>query len=297
MRQAIFRAVEESLDHAKEAELYVGRGHATLGFNRSLSDWPDLYDDAVDVVRFRFTDDQSEGLLFMAACHPVFCAPNEHFTLSANFPGVVRKILDEERGITRTLFLQGTAGDINPVDPTDLITGEKLAREVMAVIDAPMQRVSGPLTCYLDTVELEVAIPSEKEMAAFAHDPVINENFMLKERNQTWEKIMQQERQQGLTHFPMPVYVHTLNVGNWKLVGFSRETTTSYGLRVKELWPEQMVSVAGYTNDVSSYLPTRLHIEKRNYEGMDSFYWYGMPDTYPPGVEETIITKIKQNNR
>ena len=27
----------------------------------------------------------------------------------------------------------------------------------------------------------------------------------------------------------LPVYVHTINIGNWKLVGFSRETTTSYG--------------------------------------------------------------------
>ncbi|MBK5196623.1 MAG: hypothetical protein JJE08_11480, partial [Proteiniphilum sp.] len=84
---------------------------------------------------------------------------------------------------------------------------------------------------------------------------------------------------------------------NWKLVGFSRETTTPYGLRVKALWPDKMVSVAGYTNDVSSYLPTCLHIEKKNYEGMDSFYWYGMPDTFPMDVEEKIISEIKENNR
>ena len=94
----------------------------------------------------------------------------------------------------------------------------------------------------------------------------------------------------------MPVYVHAQH-RQLEAGGFSRETTTPYGLRVKEMWPDRMVSVAGYTNDVSSYLPTRLHIEKRNYEGMDSFYWYGMPDTYPYDVEEKILSEIKKNNR
>lgn len=297
VREAIVKAVEESLDTAKPAELYIGRGQADLGYNRSLRDRPDLYDNAVDVLRFRYPDDKSEGLLFMAACHPVFSDAAERFTLSANFPGVARKILKDTRGISRTMFLQGTAGDINPLDSPEHVTGEKLAKGVMEVIDGSMQRVTGPLSHYLDTVTLEVPIRSKEDIIAYSHDAQINENSMLKERNHTWEQIMLGYLNKGMKRFPMPVYVHTLNIGNWKLVGFSRETTTPYGLRVKEMWPDRMVSVAGYTNDVSSYLPTRLHIEKRNYEGMDSFYWYGMPDTYPYDVEEKILSEIKKNNR
>ena len=100
----------------------------------------------------------------------------------------------------------------------------------------------------------------------------------------------------GVTEMAMPVYVHTINIGNWKLVGLSREVTTPYGFGIKNLWPQSMVSVAGYTNDVSSYLPTSLHIERKNYEGKDSFYWYGMPDTFPENIEEMIINQIKKNN-
>lgn len=125
---------------------------------------------------------------------------------------------------------------------------------------------------------------SKDEILAFIEDG--NPNAMLAERNLTWSEIMLNHLDQEVKTIPMPVQVHTLNIGNWKLVGFSRETTTPYGLLVKKMWPGEMVSVAGYTNDVSSYLPTRLHIEKRNYEGLDSFYWYGMPDTFPSDVEE-----------
>lgn len=297
VREAIVKAVEESLDNAKPAELFIGRGNAELGYNRSLRDRPEIYDDAVDVLRFRYQHDQSEGYLFMAACHPVFSEASERFTLSANFPGVARKVLAEKKGITRTLFLQGTAGDVNPLDNPEYITGEKLAHAVMEVLDGPMQKLSGPLTFYLDTVAIEVAMRSREQILALTGDEAINANAMLAERNHTWGEIMLDNLEKGVKQLPMPVYVHTLNIGNWKLVGFSRETTTPYGLRVKALWPDKMVSVVGYTNDVSSYLPTCLHIEKKNYEGMDSFYWYGMPDTFPLDVEERIITEIKENNR
>lgn len=289
VREAIVKAVEESLDNARPAELFFGRGSAQLGYNRSLRDHPEVYDNAVDVVRFRYLHDQSEGCLFIAACHPVFSSPEDRFTLSANFPGVARKVIEEKSGITRTLFLQGTAGDINPTDNSEYTTGEKLGNEVMAVLNRPMKKIGGSLTFFLDSVVFDVPVKSRDEK--------INANAMLAERDQTWGEIMLDYLKQGRKQFPMPVYVHTLNIGNWKLVGFSRETTTPYGLHVKKIWPEQMVSVAGYTNDVSSYLPTRLHIEKRNYEGMDSFYWYGMPDTYPWDVEDRILTEIRNNNR
>ncbi|MPN21326.1 hypothetical protein SDC9_168705 [bioreactor metagenome] len=193
--------------------------------------------------------------------------------------------------------MQGTAGDINPLDNPEYITGEKLATEVIEVLDRPMSQISGPISCFLDTIEIEVPLKSREEILAYTGDEIINANAMLAERNHTWGKIMLDYLQKGKKQFPMPVYVHTLNIGDWKLVGLSRETTTPYSFRVKGLWPDKMISVAGYTNDVSSYLPTRLHIEKRNYEGLDSFYWYGMPDTFPLDVEEKIISEVKKNNR
>lgn len=298
VKEAIINAVCQSLDNVKSAELFFGRGKAQLGYNRSLPDRPDLYDDAVDVIRFRYLHDHSEGYLFMAACHPVLGTIGKlNFTISANFPGVARKLIEEKRGTSCTIFLQGTAGDINPLDDSADVTGEKLANEVIAVLNRPMQQIRGEITTFLDTIEVDIDMKSREELLVFIRDEKNNTNGMLAERNQIWGEIMLSHLQNGMKQFSMPVYVHTLNIGNWKLVGFSRETTSPYSFRLKELWPGKMVSVAGYTNDVSSYLPTRLHIDKRNYEGMDSFYWYGMPDTYPLDIEERVISQIQKNNR
>jgi hypothetical protein len=95
----------------------------------------------------------------------------------------------------------------------------------------------------------------------------------------------------------MPVYINTINIGNWKLVGFSREATTGYGLSVKNFWPDKLISVAGYTNDVSSYLPTHMHIEQGVYEGKDSYFWDGMPNSFPENVDDTILNIIKSLER
>lgn len=94
----------------------------------------------------------------------------------------------------------------------------------------------------------------------------------------------------------MPVYMQTFNIGNWKLVGISRETVTDYSIGIKKLWPGKLVSVAGYCNDVSSYLPTSKHINAGVYEGKDSFFWYGQPAVFPLNLYETIIDRIKSKN-
>lgn len=297
VQEAVIKAVSESLDHMRPAELFFGRGHATLGYNRSLNDHPEIYDDAVDVVRFRYSDNREEGYLFMAACHPVLSTEGAfHFTISPNFPGVARKWIEKQMGTGQTLFLQGTAGDINPIDKTEDITGKKLGEEVVSVLQRPMQRITGPVTFHLDTVDVRTRIRAREDIIAFMEQAKKDPNTMIASRDRVWGEIMLNALDRGVTEIKMPVYVHTLNIGDWKLVGLSREVTTPYGFRIKKLWPQSMVSVAGYTNDVSSYLPTYLHIERKNYEGSSSFYWYGMPDTFPDNIEEMIIDRIRENN-
>ena len=108
---------------------------------------------------------------------------------------------------------------------------------------------------------------------------------------------MLQHHANGSMPTTMPVFIQTFNIGNWKLVGVSRETTTEYSLGIKNIWPEKLVSVAGYCNDVSSYLPTSRHIKAGIYEGYDSFFWYGQPNVFPEQVYETIIQSIQTKNR
>ena len=298
VKNGILKAVADALKGMVPAELSFGRGAADIGYNRSLKDHQEIYDNAVDVIKVNYSGKYGESFLFMAACHPVFStAGTLHFTISANYPGVARKLVEERTGTTNSLFLQGTAGDVNPRDNGEYITGEKLANEVIAVLDRPMTKISGPITCFLDTINFPVTPWSREEIKAYRAENSDKVGDVYAEKNVKWCDLMSKYIDEGTMPKSMPVYVNTINIGNWKLLGFSRETTTGYGLGVKKFWPDKLISVAGYTNDVSSYLPTHMHIEQGTYEGKDSFFWYGMPNIFPKNVDETILDRVKSLER
>lgn len=298
VKNGILNAIENALKTMVPAELSFGRGAADLGYNRSLKDHPEIYDNAVDVVKADYTGKNSESYLFLASCHPVFSTAGKlHYTISANYPGVARKLIEERTGTSNSLFLQGTAGDINPIDDGEYITGEKLSNEVIAILGRPMTKIAGPITCYLDTINLPVKPWTMEEIDAYRAENIDKKGDVYAEKNVKWCDLMVKYYHEGTMPKYMPVYINTINIGNWKLVGFSRETTTGYGLGVKSFWPDKLISVAGYTNDVSSYLPTHMHIEEGTYEGKDSFFWYGMPCIFPKNVDEIILNRIKSLER
>ena len=302
IRKGILNAVNGALSDMAPAELYFGRGSTDIGYNRSLKDHQELYDSAVDVIKAvyisKYSDNNTESCLFLTACHPVFSTSGKlHYTLSANYPGVARKLVEERTGTTNSLFLQGTAGDINPVDNGEYITGEKLANEVVAVLNRPMTKIAGPVSYYLDTINFPISPWTREEILAFRQKNIDKPGNADAEKNVKWCDLMLKYYNEGTMPESLPVYVNTFNIGNWKLVGLSREVTTGYSFGIKNLWRDKLVSVAGYTNDVSSYLPTYMHLEKGGYEGLNSFFWYGMPNVFPMNVDEKIITTIKTLNR
>ncbi len=294
VRNGILNAVDKALISLAPAELYFGRGTTDIGYNRSLKDHPELYDSDVDVLKIAYSDKKSESYLFMAACHPVFSTAGKlHYTISANYPGVARKLVEERTGTVNSLFLQGTAGDINPKDNGEYITGEKLANEVISVLNKPMTKIEGPLSFFIDTVNIPIKPWTKEEIISFRDQNIGKAGDIYAEKNVKWCDLMTDYYNKGTMPESLPVYIHTLNIGNWKLVGFSRETTTGYSFGVKKQWPDKLISVAGYTDDVSSYLPTHMHLEAKNYEGLDSFFWYGQANVFPMNVDEIILSRVR----
>lgn len=298
IKNGILSAVTNAVKSTQPAELSFGRGETDIGYNRSLKGHPELYDNDVDVIKINYLKNKSEEYLFMAACHPVFSTAGKlHYTISANYPGVARKLVEERTGASNSIFLQGAAGDINPKDNGEYITGEKLANEVVSVLYKPMNKISGSISYFLDSILIPITPRTKEEILIFREQNQGKTKDMVAERNVNWSNMMLKYYEENRMPTSLPVYVHTINIGNWKLIGFSRETTSEYSIEVKKMWPDSLVSVAGFTNDVSSYLPTKKHIKKQNYEGYDSFYWYGVPNTFPVSVDSTIISFIRQQNR
>lgn len=297
VKPAVVRAVAGAIRNLAPSALHFGRGKTAIGRNRCLTEAPVPYDNDVDVITAVRTDNQEKTVLFLTGCHPVFNASGrEGVTLSANYPAAARKKLEGD-GIAHAMFIQGCAGDINPQDASHTNTGQALAADVRQVMARPLQKITGGITYYTDSVVFPTKPMAKEAVLAMQAANEKQPGHMVPDRNVRWTSMMLDYYKNNTMPATMPVYVQTINIGNWKLVGLSREVVTEYSSGIKALFPGSLVSVAGYCNDVSSYLPTSRHINAGTYEGADSFIWYAQPSVFPLNVYETVLENIRLKNR
>ena len=295
VKPAILRSVEQAIKDLAVSELYFGRGKTAIGGNRALTQGIIPYDDDVDVISVVRKKDGKKTVMFLTGCHPV--AKNEGaegFTISANYPAVTRSALQKNSSVLNAMFIQGCGGDINPMAWDYVKTGEDLARDVTSVLNKPQKKLAGEISFFLDSIGFPVKRWSKEELSTFKAQNSSREGDVSAEKNVRWADLMLKKDKENKMPDTMPVYIQTINIGEWKLIGLSREAVTDYSIGIKKLWPEKLVSVAGYCNDVSSYLPTERHIQAKVYEGLDSFFWYAQPSVFPESVYQTILSHINK---
>lgn len=298
IRPNIVRAVCEAVDRLKPATLSFGRGQSIIGANRCLSGEAALYDPTLDVVKAESTDGAPSEVLFMASCHPVLRnAGVEGVTINGNYPSVARESVMSGSDAANAIFLQGCAGDVNPIYDDFHTMGNILGGDVLKVLDRPTHAIEGEISCSLDSLLVEITPWSEARIRRFRADNLPWIDNLESAKNVRWADIMLKKYREGTMPAVMPIYIHTINIGNWKLIGLSREAVTQYGIEIRRLWPDQPVSVVGYTNDVSSYLPAASHIKAHTYEGDNSFFWYSQPSLFPEDILDRVVRFIKRNNR
>jgi hypothetical protein len=298
VRPGIIRSIEESIDNAVKSDLFFGRNTTGIGRNRSLREADAVYDNMVDVVQIISKKHKEKSVLFLTGCHPVLDDPEiNRFIVSANFPGHAKTIIESIAGVENSVFLQGCAGDINP-NTTFRATGKQLAEDVISVLNGTMSPIVGNISFHLDTISVPVTPWSHQQIEEFLEKAKGNPADGISRRDVRWAKLMLDHYEKnGTPATNMQVYVQTLNIGDWKLVGLSREVTSEFAIAIRNLWPDQKVSVAAYTNDVASYLATDPHIKAKDYEGYGSFFWYGQPTHYPAGTFDMVVNRIRENNR
>ncbi len=159
IEKKIFGAIREAASAMFAARLGIGRGSLQLGYNRLL-----LRDDGraralfdnlqrvpygpvdPEFTLLRVEDEAGtvRALLVHYACHAVCLGPT-NCKYSADYPGVMQAKVEAEMKGTQCMFIQGGAGDINPLfqgrkgmEQEDFATmttmGELLAADVLKTV-------------------------------------------------------------------------------------------------------------------------------------------------------------------
>lgn len=296
--KGIIDAVNSAIRDLEPATIQFARGETRIGGNRSAGRVnKEPVDRTLDVIKV-LSDGKMKGSIFLTGCHPVFRNKGEQaFTISGNYPAVARKLIAEQTDCSNHLFIQGCGGDINPLSDNHRETGIELARDVLQILNGSMSNVQGQFTAFMDSVLIPITPMTPEQVMRFRQENEALKSNVGIDKNIRWADLMLQRYHTKNLRKTFPVYFQTLNVGSWKLVGLSREAVTSYGQEIRKLWPDQWVSVAGYCNDVSSYLPDAWHINHKVYEGYDSFFWYGQEGIPSTDIQERIIQAIKSRNK
>lgn len=295
LKKGIIRSIELALDHLAPETIWFGRGSTGIGYNRSSPDGKTPNDTTMDVLKFVNRNNKTNELIFSAGCHPVFRNEGkEGVTISANYPGVTRNLLEEQTGASTALFVQGCGGDINPVNDDHDQTGKDLASDVLDVLNKNMHPLDGEIRYTMDSISIPTQPWSKEKIIEYKNENLKEPGNVYAEKNVRWANMMLNYYAHDAVPATMPVYVQTITVGNWKLVGLSREVVTEYGPAIRAAWPDNHVTVAGYCNDVPSYLPVGRHIKTGTYEGVDSFFWNAQPSLFPVDIFDRIIEAIRK---
>ncbi len=257
--------------------------------NAPKSDGPVDHD--VPVLRVSDAAGKPRVVMFGYACHNTclglyrFCgdyAGNAQACFEKDNPGVV------------AMFMMGCGGDQNPYPRRTEELCQRHGCTLATAAEAALQTVPRPLLGPLHTAYAEVTLdfappPSKAELektAATNKRPHAGHAKTLLAELAATGKIR--------STYPLPVQV--IRFGDQlTLVALAGETVVDYSLRIKrELAGPAAVWVAGYSNDVFGYLPSRRVLLEGGYEAADAALWGPLPGAFTDTLEERIIAKVRE---
>jgi len=96
-----------------------------------------------------------------------------------------------------------------------------------------------------------------------------------------------------IRRYPYPV--QAIQFGkDLTLVALGGEVVVDYVLRIKREYGSKGIIVAGYSNDVMSYIPSLRVLKEGGYEADESMIYYGLPGPYDEEVEDHIMKTVHQ---
>jgi hypothetical protein len=240
------------------------------------------------VFKITTPDGALRAVLFGYACHNTTLT-GEFYKLSADYAGFAQsEIENTHQGVTAMFFML-CGGDQNPNPRSSLEIarkhGKELGSAVNRVIDRHLMSVEGRIRTAFVTTELTFAPHTRETFEKLKTDPVFA-------KRKTAEAMLRAyDDGRPVRHVMYPV--QAIRFGkDVAILALGGEVVIDYNLRAKKEYPKQKLVVAGYSNEVMCYIPSKRVLEEGGYEAVDSMIYYGFPGPFTPEVEDTIFEAI-----
>lgn len=295
----IVQAVADAVAALQPATLHFGQGFAGIAVNRRRvwkRELPGPVDHDVPVLAAR----SLEGHRLIAvvagyACHSTVLGD---YQIGGDWPGYAQEAIESAAGAGSdafvALFVQGAGGDANPLPRRTVQLarrhGEALADAVAEVLHGGrMRALAGPLRAAFDHVDLRFQMPSREALEKQASGS--QESDLRRHAR----RLLARLNQHGSLPSSHPYPVQAWRFGpELTLVALGGELVADYALRFKNRYGWGNTWIAGYSNDVFAYIPSRRVLGEGGYEGETAMHWDGHAGPFTEDVEETIAAKVHE---
>jgi len=290
---------------AKLTPSRLSYSHARCGFSMNRrtpvaegfknSPYPDgPVDQTVPVLQVRDSEDKLKAVLFGYACHATTMGDMK---IHGDWPGYAQAYFEKDHPGVMAAFLNGCSGDQNPYPRRMEVFlerhGHSMATAIEAALETPAQPLVGPLKSAIAWPEIAYDTPPsreelvEKSKSKDGYDARHAEMLlaMLDGKGELPES------------YPVPVQVIRF-ADTLTLCAIGGEVVVDYALRLKRELAEVSsapVWVAGYSNEVIAYIPSKRVREEGGYEGGGAMRYFRSvihPGPWAASIEETLINTI-----
>ncbi len=296
LAEDLFTAIGAALGRLAPAQISYGLGKAHFAVNRReptpqgmrIGVNPDgPVDPDVPVIRIASADGSLLAVLFGYACHNTTLT-GQFYELSGDYAGFAQIDIERAHPGATAMFLMLCGGDQNPNPRSKLELaqqhGRTLADEVDRVLRSALVPVKPPIRAAFQNIELAFALHARATFEAELND----NNPARVRRAQAMLKAYDDRHPVRQTLYP----IQAIRFGNaLTILALGGEVVVDYSLRAKREYPGNLI-VAGYSNDVMSYIPSQRVLREGGYEAVDSMAYYGQPGPYASDVEDRIFDGI-----
>ena len=234
------------------------------------------------------------AVLFGYSCHATVLSGME---FSGDWPGYAQEYFEADHPGVIAMFVNGCSGDQNPYPRRMLHYAHRHGRSMATAIEAGLETPASELTGSLHTAISWEPIPYQKHPTKEAlEEKAKSKDFYDARYAEFLLEALQSDA--GLPEsYPVPVQV--IRFGNGlTLATIGGEVVIDYALRLKQELGEVTdapVWVAGYSNDVMTYIPSRRVLEEGGYEGGGAMRYIRSsihPSPWDPSIEDRLVGRI-----
>jgi len=247
-------------------------------------------DHDVPLLRVERPDGTLRAILFGYACHNTTLGL---YQFCGDYAGYAQEYLEAAHPGTVALFMIGCGADQNPYPRGKLELaiqhGRTLANAVEAALLPKPRPVRGPLRAAFEDLPVGfVDVPSREDLRKQAES---KSRYEKRRAELLLEEL--QEKGKLRDFYPFPVQVVQFG-DDLRIVALSGEVVVDYSLRLKRELGEMPLWVAGYSNDVATYIPSARVAKEGGYEGGAATVLTTLPGPFSPALEDQIVGKVHE---